>query len=77
MSRDHTHSLVQCRLRATHDESKCEHGPGEQLDRNLENDEMRLLAAVVLCKGVNECQEESLSEDNTSQGKSGCQLCSS
>lgn len=55
MSGNYAHGLLQSSLWTAHDERQCQHSPGKELDWDLQDDEMRLLAAVVLGESVDEC----------------------
>ena len=66
--------LLQSCPRATHNERQSQHGPGEELHWNLENDEMGFLAPVVLGKSVNKCEEKRLRKDAASKAQARTQL---
>jgi hypothetical protein len=66
---NHTDCLLQGCCGTSHDQSESKHRPWKQLDWDLEDDEMGLLATVVLGESVNERQEKSLGEDHGSKNQ--------
>ena len=60
MRSDDAGTLLECSGGSTHDKSQSEHGPWEEFDGDLKDDEMCFLATVVLCESVDECEKERL-----------------
>jgi len=69
-----TDCLLQCCCGPSHDQSEGKHRPCKQLDGDLEDDEMGLLATVVLGESVNECEEKSLGENHGSKNQASNDL---
>jgi len=64
-----TDCLLQCCCGPSHDQSEGKHRPWKQLDGDLEDDKMGLLATVVLGESINEGQEKSLGENHGSKNQ--------
>ena len=77
MSGKDASGLLQGRLRPTHYQGQREHGPWEQLDRDLEYDEMCFLASVILGKSVYEGKKQGLSKDVATEDKAARYLIQS
>lgn len=68
---DDAHAFGQGSRVATEDEGHAEHGPGEEFDGDLDDEEVGLLAAVVLGIGVDEGKDQGGGEDGGAEVEPG------
>lgn len=69
-----SHTLLHRSSKTAHDQRQQEHSPWKQFDRDLKDDEMCLLATVVLGVSVHECQHKWRGENIAIEEHSGGQL---